>query len=66
MIEEIARARIYLKNLETQVEDVLAQFKDIQQQHLLLQQAYNAVCRERDNLKIQLNDRQNTNSQESK
>jgi hypothetical protein len=29
MIEEIARARIYLKNLETQVEDVLAQFKDI-------------------------------------
>ena len=66
MIEEIARARIYLKNLETQVEDVLAQFKDIQQQYLLLQQAYNAVCRERDNLKIQLNDRQNTNSQKSK
>lgn len=65
MIPEIQKIKIALVNFESQMEYVIDKAQELQKEYAILQQAYNAVCMERDQLKKELNDRQNTNVKES-
>lgn len=66
MIPEFDQAIVMLKNLERNVEGLIERTTKIQQEHSLLQSAYQAVCMERDSLKRQLeNGKCNTDNKES-